>query len=116
VDEEGYIFVVDRKADFIKSFGFRVSSQEVETCVLGIPEIVSAAAVGVPDLVAGEAIYVFITVRSGATVSEEAVIQHCGERLARHMVPQAVRVIKQMPLNAHGKVVKTELRKLAAEE
>jgi acyl-CoA synthetase (AMP-forming)/AMP-acid ligase II len=113
VDEDGYIYVVDRIADFIKSWGYRVSSQEVESCVLQLPEIVSAAAVGVPDLAAGEAIHVFVTLRARAEITPEAITMHCREKLAKHMVPEVVTVIKSLPLNPHGKVIKSELRKLA---
>jgi len=113
VDEDGYIFVVDRIADFIKSWGYRVSSQEVESCVLQLPEIVSAAAVGVPDLTAGEAIHVFVTLRAKAEITPDAIIAHCREKLARHMVPEVVTMIKSLPLNPHGKVIKSELRKMA---
>jgi long-chain acyl-CoA synthetase len=59
VDDDGYIFVVDRKADFIKSFGYRVSSQRIEECIVEIPEVVAAAVIGEPDLVQGEAIWAF---------------------------------------------------------
>jgi len=113
-DQDGYIYVVDRKADFIKSWGYRVSSQEVETGVLKLPEVVSAAAVGVPDLAAGEAIHVFITLKAGSTLAAQEVIAHCRETLAKHMVPEHVHVLKALPLNANGKVIKSELRKLAA--
>ena len=99
VDEDGYIFVVDRIADFIKSWGYRVSSQEVESCVLQLPDIVSAAAVGVPDLAAGEAIHVFVTLRAKAEITPDAIIAHCREKLARHMVPEVVTIIKSLPLN-----------------
>src|SRR3972149_833792 len=88
VDEDGYIFVVDRIADFIKSWGYRVSSQEVESCVLQLPEIVSAAAVGVPDLAAGEAIHVFVTLRARAEIAPDAVITHCREKLGEHTGPE----------------------------
>jgi long-chain acyl-CoA synthetase len=113
IDEDGYIFVVDRIADFIKSWGYRVSSQEVESCVLQLPEIVSAAAVGVPDLTAGEAIHVFVTLRAKAEITPDAIIAHCREKLARHMVPDVVTIIKSLPLNPHGKVIKSDLRKMA---
>jgi len=112
-DEQGYIFVVDRKEDFIKSWGYRVSSQEVESCVLGLPNVVSAAAVGIPDLSAGESIHVFITVKPGTAVNEETVIARCRSRLGKHMIPQKVHVIKAMPLNSNGKVMKTALRQMA---
>jgi long-chain acyl-CoA synthetase len=113
LDEDGYLYVVDRKADFIKSWGYRVSSQEVEACVLKMPEIVSAAVVGVPDLAAGEAIHAFVTLRPKTDITSEAVIAHCREQLAKHMVPEVVTVIKQLPLNAHGKVIKAKLREMA---
>jgi acyl-CoA synthetase (AMP-forming)/AMP-acid ligase II len=112
VDDDGFIFVVDRKDDFIKSWGYRISSQEIESCVLGIPEIVSAAAVGVQDIEAGEAIKVFITIKPGSVVTEEAVLEHCRKHLAKYMVPRTVSIIKALPLNSNGKVVKSELRKM----
>jgi len=115
VDEDGYIFVVDRKDDFIKSWGYRVSSQEIESCVLRIPEIVSAAAVGVQDLEAGESINVFITVRPGAEITSVSVISHCRSQLAKYMVPSVVTIIKSLPLNSNGKVIKSELRRMASE-
>ncbi|HOX33262.1 MAG TPA: AMP-binding protein [Spirochaetales bacterium] len=114
VDEEGYIFVVDRKDDFIKSWGYRVSSQEIESCALGLPEVVSAAAVGVPDLQAGEAIHLFVVLRPGAPLAAEDIASHCRGGLAKHMVPCKVTIVERMPLNANGKIVKTELRRMAA--
>jgi len=114
VDEEGYIYVVDRKDDFIKSWGYRVSSQEIESCVLAIPDIVSAAAVGVPDMQAGEAIVAFIAVRPGSGVSEGSVLEHCRARLGKHMVPREVRIVGALPLNPNGKVLKSELRRMAS--
>jgi acyl-CoA synthetase (AMP-forming)/AMP-acid ligase II len=113
VDEEGYLTIVDRRDDFIKPWGFRVSSQEVESCVLELPDIVSAAAVGVPSLVSGEAIHVFATVRPEARLTPAAITAHCRDRLARHMVPEVVRIMGTMPLNANGKIMKSELRRMA---
>jgi acyl-CoA synthetase (AMP-forming)/AMP-acid ligase II len=114
VDEEGYIFIVDRKDDFIKSWGYRVSSQEVESCVLQLPDIVSAAAVGMPNLASGEAIYVFVTVRPEVVLTTDAIKAHCREHLAKHMIPEVVRIIDKMPLNSSGKIVKSELRRMAS--
>jgi acyl-CoA synthetase (AMP-forming)/AMP-acid ligase II len=115
VDEEGYISIVDRKDDFIKSWGYRVSSQEVESCVLQLPDIVSAAAVGVLNLASGEAIHVFVTIRPGCGATPAAIEAHCREHLAKHMVPEVVSIIEKMPLNPNGKVVKSELRRMASE-
>ncbi len=115
VDEEGYLYIVDRKADFIKSMGHRVSSQEIEARILEIPEVVSAAAIGESDEILGEAIKVFVTLKSGAQITPEELITHCRQRMARHMVPKQIVIIESLPMNAHGKVVKSALRTLAVQ-
>jgi acyl-CoA synthetase (AMP-forming)/AMP-acid ligase II len=115
VDEDGFIFVVDRKSDFIKSLGHRISSQEVESTIIEIPSVVAAAVIGVPDLVLGEAIWAFVVPASNSQVTADEIITHCREKLAKHMVPGEVVFIKSLPMNAHGKIVKAELKKLAAE-
>lgn len=114
VDEDGYIFVVDRKADFIKSFGYRVSSQRVEECIVEIPEVVAAAVIGEPDLVRGEAIRAFVVQKTGAALTAKEIIDYCGNHLANYMVPKDVVFLERLPMNAHGKIVKNELRKLAS--
>lgn len=113
VDDEGYIYVVDRKDDFIKSWGYRISSQEIESGVLCLSDVVSAAAVGVQDFEAGEAIHVFITLRPGSSLTPENVLEHCRDHFAKYMVPSFVHVIPGLPLNSNGKVLKSELRKMA---
>jgi acyl-CoA synthetase (AMP-forming)/AMP-acid ligase II len=115
VDEDGFIFVVDRKADFIKSFGYRVSSQRVEECIVELPDVVGAAVIGEPDLVRGEAIWAFVVQRTGAQLTAADIINHCGSRLANYMVPKEVVFLDSLPMNAHGKIVKNELRKLASQ-
>ncbi len=113
VDDDGFIFVVDRKADFIKSYGYRVSSQQVEGCIVEMPDVVAAAVIGEPDLVRGEAIAAFVVLRAGAMTTPRDIIAHCAERLPNYMVPRDATIIDRLPINAHGKVVKNELRKLA---
>jgi long-chain acyl-CoA synthetase len=104
VDEDGFIYIV-------KSYGHRVSSYEIESCVLQIPYVVAAAAVGVPDENAGEMIKVFIILRDGSTLQSEDVMNFCRAHLARYMWPQEIVITKSFPMNAHGKVIKSELRK-----
>lgn len=113
VDDDGFIFVVDRKADFIKSYGYRVSSQQVEGCIVEMPDVVAAAVIGEPDLVRGEAIAAYVVLRAGAMTTPRDIIAHCAERLPNYMVPRDATIIDRLPVNAHGKVVKNELRKLA---
>jgi long-chain acyl-CoA synthetase len=110
LDEDGFIYIVDRKSDFIKVMGRRVSSQEVEAIILEKPEVVSAAAVGEPDDVQGEAIKVFVTIKKGSRITSGELLTHCKGRMARFMVPKEIVIVDRLPLNAHGKIVKSELR------
>jgi long-chain acyl-CoA synthetase len=115
IDEEGFIFIVDRREDFIKSWGHRIAGQEVEACALQMPQLVSAAAIGVPDDDAGEAVTLVVTVRGDAAVQEADVLAHCRTHLAKHMVPRSVFVVDGMPVNANGKIDKPALREMFAQ-
>ncbi len=110
VDADGFIYITDRKSDFIKSYGHRVSSQQVEACVLELPDVIAAAAIGELDLTRGEAIKVFVTLHAGSTLAPSDIITHCVKRMAHHMVPREVVVVDHLPMNAHGKVIKAELK------
>lgn len=113
VDADGFIYVVDRRDDFIKSWGYRVSSQEVEACALGLADLVSAAAIGVPDDQAGEAVALYVTARPGSATTSEQVLAHCRAHLPKYMVPRSVHVLDALPLNANGKIAKPALRIMA---
>lgn len=110
VDEDGFIYVVDRKSDFIKTYGYRVSSQQIEAVLMEIPELVAAAVIGEPDIVRGEAILGFVVPRDGASLTTSQIISHCANRLPHYMIPKEVFFVPSLPTNAHGKVVKAELR------
>ena len=112
IDDDGYIYIVDRAADFIKTWGIRVSSQEIEEAASRLPNVMSAAAVGVPDEVAGESIVLFLVTRDDVLGPDDVLIALRGV-LPKHMVPHQVRIVPELPLNANGKLVKSELRELA---
>lgn len=114
VDDDGYVFIVDRRDDFIKSWGHRVSSQEVEAAALRMEQLVSAAVIGVPDDEAGEAVTLFVTVGPGAVVTPDEVLAVCRQHLPKYMVPRAVMILDALPLNANGKIAKSRLREMAA--
>ncbi|MDQ7991612.1 MAG: AMP-binding protein [Propionicimonas sp.] len=116
VDADGYIYIVDRAEDFIKSWGFRVASQEVEAVAMELPDLISAAAVGVPDDAAGERVELVVVARPGSDLGAEAVLAHCRARLAKHMLAQTVHFTRRLPLNANGKVSKAELRSWCIEQ
>lgn len=114
VDDDGDIFIVDRRDDFIKSWGHRISSQEVEAAALRMEQLVSAAVIGVPDDEAGEAVTLFVTARPGAVVTPDEVLAVCRQHLPKYMVPRSVLMLDALPLNSSGKIAKPQLREMAA--
>ena len=113
MDTDGDIYVVDRRDDFIKSWGYRISSQQVEACALRLPDVVHAAAIGVPDVEAGEAVTLFLVRRPGSSLTAADVLALCRQYLPRHEVPRTIVFVDSMPMNASGKIVKAQLREPA---
>ncbi len=112
VDDEGYITIVDRKKDMIKSGGENISSREVEEVIYGHADVSEVAVVGLSHPTWIEQVTAFVAVKSGASPSEEDVIAWCRARLAGFKVPKQVRFLDAMPKNASGKIVKRALREL----
>lgn len=111
IDADGFVYIVDRLGDFIKSWGFRVSSHEVEDAALQVDGVVAAAAVGVPDEDAGEAIALFVV--SSESVTDGEILRELRGRLPKHMLPRWVQPLPELPLNANGKPLKAKLRELS---
>lgn len=109
-DEEGFIYVVDRKKDMIISGGENIYPAEIEEVLYSHPSILECAIVGIPDEKWGESVKAFIVVKPNYVLTEEEVIAHCGEYLASYKKPKFVEFIEQLPRNAGGKVLKTMLR------
>lgn len=112
VDGEGNLFFADRKGDMIKSGGMNVSSQEVERVLHAHPGVLRAAVVGRPDPYWSEAVTAFVVVRPGESPDPAEVVAFCRERLATFKAPKAVHVVDALPVDAQGKVLKRELRKV----
>lgn len=112
VDSDGYIYVVDRQEDFIKSWGFRIASQDVESAAIQMADLVAVAVVGVPDDAAGERVELVAVKRPGTDLTAADVLRHCHAQLAKHMVPARIHFVARLPLNANGKVSKTAVRDL----
>ncbi len=108
-DEDGYIFLAGRARDFIKRGGEMISPEEVEQTLLSHPEVEEAAVIGVPDLEWGEEVRAVVVRRSDG-VSEEDLIQLCGQHLAGYKRPSSVVFIDELPRNVMGKVLKRDLR------
>lgn len=112
VDADGFIYIVGRSGEFIKSWGYRISPAQVEEAALAHPDVAEAAAIGVPDPEAGEAIALAVVPMPGAGIDPDGVISFLAGRLPKHLVPDSVRVLPSLPLNASGKVARAQLRAL----
>ncbi|MEM6486333.1 MAG: acyl-CoA synthetase, partial [Pseudomonadota bacterium] len=109
-DEDGYITIVDRKKDMIKSGGENVSSREVEEVVYQLEGVSEVAVIGMPDEKWIEAVCAVVVPKAGVTLTEEAIKAHCSQKLAGFKAPKSVVFIEALPKNPSGKVLKRELR------
>jgi fatty-acyl-CoA synthase len=110
-DEEGYIYVVDRKTDMIISGGENIYPAEVEDVLYRHPKILEAAVIGIYDEQWGEAVKAVVVLKAGETLTEEEVIEFCKEHLASYKKPRSVDFVDALPRNPAMKVLKTVLRK-----
>lgn len=111
LDEEGFLYLVDRKDDLIITAGENVYPKEIEEILFAHSEILEAAVIGVPDRTKGSVIVAFIVPKEGKTILPREIRRFCVERLADFKVPRHVRVIDALPRNPSGKVLKPLLRK-----
>ena len=113
LDEDGYLFLVDRKKDLIIRSGLNVYPKDVEEVIRRHPAVVDAAVVGVPDAKMGEDVCAYVVAREESTVSAEEIIAHCRAHLATYKTPRHVGFVPVLPKTALGKIRKTELRRMA---
>jgi fatty-acyl-CoA synthase len=117
VDDEGYITVVDRKKDMIKTGGENVASREVEEAIYGIEGVSEVAVVGLPDPKWIEAVTAVVVAKAGHVLTEAAILAGCAGRLAHFKIPKRVILVEALPKNPSGKLLKRELRQqFAAQE
>jgi fatty-acyl-CoA synthase len=110
LDDEGYLYVVDRMKDMIKSGGENVASREVEEAIYEHPAVQEVAIFATPDPRWIEAVTAAVVPVEGETVTPEDVIAFCRERLAAFKAPKRVEIVEALPKNASGKILKRELR------
>jgi len=112
IDEDGFVFIVDRAKDMVLRGGENVYCSEVETVIYQNDLVAEAAVFGVPDERLGEEVGVAIVLRPGAELSADELKSFLGERMAKHKIPAHIWFLdEQLPRNANGKFVKRELRK-----
>jgi fatty-acyl-CoA synthase len=112
-DEEGFYRIAGRIKDMVISGGENVYPAEIEGVLHDHADVVEAAVVGVPDERWGEACVAFVVLRDGASTTEDALLAHCRERLARFKVPRSLSFVDMLPRSSMGKVLKDELRATA---
>jgi long-chain acyl-CoA synthetase len=116
LDDDGWLYVVDRMKDMIVASGFKVWPREVEDVLYEHPDVREAAVVGVPDAYRGETVWAFVSVRPDAVVGEAELIAHCRARLAAYKYPRSVSILDELPKTSSGKILRRELRRLASDE
>jgi long-chain acyl-CoA synthetase len=110
IDDDGYVYIVDRKKDMIIAGGFNIYPRDVDEVLYEHPKIADAVTIGIPDPYRGETVKVFVVVKPGETLTQEEVIAHCRERLAAYKVPRYVEFRAELPKTIVGKVLRKELR------
>lgn len=116
MDEDGYVRITDRIKDMFIVGGFNTYPAEIENILCGMPGVARAAVIGVPDERMGEVARAYIVTTAEAELDEARVIAWSREHMANYKVPRSVRFVAELPMNAGGKVLKNQLRDLAARE
>jgi long-chain acyl-CoA synthetase len=115
MDEDGWFYIVDRKKDMINASGYKVWPHQVEDVLYGHPAVREAAVVGVPDAYRGETVKAYISLKPGATVTEEELIGFCKDQMAAYKYPRSIEFVDDLPKTVTGKILRRELRDLNLE-
>lgn len=110
MDLDERLYLVDRKGDMIISGGYNIYPREIEDVIAEVPGVHEVAVVGVEDPEWGQHVTALLTLLPGASVTEEAVLEHCRARMASYKKPKDVRIVDEFPLNSTGKIAKKVLR------
>jgi len=110
VDEDGYLFLADRRTDLILSGGVNVYPAEVEAALIEDPDVVDAAVIGLPDDRMGQKVHAVVELRPGAPRDADALVGRLAQRLADFKLPREVEFVDELPREPNGKVLKTKLR------
>ncbi|WHY69264.1 long-chain fatty acid--CoA ligase [Neobacillus sp. SuZ13] len=115
IDDEGYVYIVDRKKDLIIRGGFNVYPRDVEEILNAHEQVFEAAVVGVPDERMGEEMVACVVKKQDSEVTEKELINYCQDHLAKNKTPRRIVFLEALPRNGVGKILKTYLRKQALE-
>ncbi|MBB1631872.1 class I adenylate-forming enzyme family protein [Cupriavidus sp. UME77] len=110
MDAQGWFYLVDRKKDMIVAAGYKVWPREVEDVLYTHPAVREAAVVGIPDAYRGETVKAVVSLKPQASVTPEALLAWCKERMAAYKYPRVVEIIDELPKTVTGKILRRELR------
>ncbi|MGD0373573.1 MAG: AMP-binding protein [Streptosporangiaceae bacterium] len=112
MDSSGWFYLVDRKKDMINAAGYKVWPREVEDVLYGHPAVLESAVVGVPDEYRGETVKAYVSLKPGATVTEEELIAFCKQQMAAYKYPRSIQFVDDLPKTTSGKILRREVRDL----
>ena len=110
LDDEGFIYICDRKKDMIISGGMNIYPAEIESALEQHPDVYEAAVFGIPSEEWGESVHAVVVPRPGSELDEAGVIEHARAHLARYKVPRSITWADELPKTGSGKILKRELR------
>lgn len=110
MDEDGFLYIVDRTKDMIVAGGFNIYPRDIEEVLYDHPAVLEACTVGVPDEYRGETVKAFVVLKDGASANEKELDAWCRERLTSYKVPKIYEFMGDLPKSAVGKILRRELR------
>jgi acyl-CoA synthetase (AMP-forming)/AMP-acid ligase II len=109
-DQQGYIYIVDRKKDMIISGGENIYPREIEEVLYQHPAVAEAAVIGIPDETWVERVHALVVLKDGRDATGDEIIEFCRRQLARYKAPKSVEFVDALPKNPQGKILKREIR------
>jgi long-chain acyl-CoA synthetase len=116
LDSDGYLFIVDRKKDMIKTSGYQVWPREIEEVISSHPAVAEVGVAGLPDKMRGEVVKAWIVLRPGMSATAADIKTYCRERLAPYKVPSQYEFVTELPKSQVGKVLRRVLKQQEAEK
>lgn len=113
MDKDGFFYIVDRKKDMIIVGGYNVYPREVEEVLYRHPEVAEAVVIGVPDPNTGEAVQCYVVPKK-KTLTEEDILSHCTQHLAKYKRPSSIIFLEEIPKNSTGKILRRALKDILA--
>ena len=110
LDDDNFLYIVERKRDLIIRGGFNIYPRDVEEALYAFPGVAEAAVIGMPDALMGEEVIAFVVLEPGQSATAAEVIAFCQGRLANYKCPKEVRFVDALPKSPVGKILRKELR------